>query len=482
MLTRMSISGGILIFLILVLRRFTVQKLPKRLFVLLWDIALLRLLLPVSIPVQLPANHVTTALRNAGNTAFVLHGNEIPISETASGHFDVPNILYLLWLLGTAVWSVVFAYRYRKECGKIKEALPLSPEEEKGLRTLVQIPGWVTLKKSDQILTPVSFGFIHPRILLSSVFPVTDRTQLKYVLTHELIHVKRMDNLRKLMMAAAVCMHWWNPAVWVMQYLYSRDLELSCDEKVVSYYGEDSKEEYALTLVALAQMKSSAYWFSSGFGKHAVKERIEAIMKFKKITVMTLAVAVLLAGPAITVFAKNTPKENVTKETFYDMESIAAEYGAFGVSYDAKEGHLMYKGQIIGYFRDEKSPDIYTDGDGIIGIIVKRDANNQITGLETVDVPRILSTTGDDVKFVTYTDEKDGKENGIVSALSYDSDGLTGTYHGKQIAGLYDCDTGMYFVSDEKEKKNSVYLKKKGEKLTEITKKEFNRLVKAAKK
>ena len=180
-------------------------------------------------------------------------------------------------------------------------------------------PGWVSLKKSDQILTPVSFGFIHPRILLSSVIPVTDRTQLKYVLTHELAHVKRMDYLRKLMMAAAVCLHWWNPAVWVMQYLYSRDLELSCDEKVVSYYGEDSKEEYALTLVALAQMKSSAYWFSSGFGKHAVKERIESIMKFKKTTVLTLAVAVLLAGTAITVFAKSTTTENLNKE---NMESM----------------------------------------------------------------------------------------------------------------------------------------------------------------
>ena len=140
MLARVSISGGILIFLILVLRFFTVQKLPKRLFVLLWDIALLRLLIPVSIPVRLPASHVTTAIRNAENSAFVFYGNEIQKTKAASGHFDVLNILFLLWLLGTAVWSVVFAYRYWKECGKIKEALPLSPKEENELRTLARIP------------------------------------------------------------------------------------------------------------------------------------------------------------------------------------------------------------------------------------------------------------------------------------------------------------------------------------------------------
>lgn len=434
MLIRMSISGGILIFLILVLRLFTVQKLPKRLFVLLWDIAMLRLLLPVSIPVRLPANHVTTALRNAGNTAFVLHGNEIPISETASGHYEIQNILFLLWLLGTAVWSVVFTYRYRKEYGKIKEALPLSPEDEKELRTLVQIPGWVTLKKSDQILTPVSFGFIHPRILLSSVFPVTDRTQLTYVLTHELVHIKRMDYVRKLMMAAAVCLHWWNPAVWVMQYLYSRDLELSCDEKVVSLFGEDKKEEYALTLLTLAQIKSSAFWFTSGFGKHAVKERIEAIMKFKKLTVMTLAAAVLLAGTAITAFAKNTTKENFTTETPDETKPTATEYVSNG------------------------------------------DADNQITGLEKTDDPMVYTVVAAGDKGV------DSNKEIMLSVLSYGSDGITGRYCGKQIAGLFDCESGMTFVMDTADEENSVYLKVKGKKLTEITKEEFNRLAKAAEK
>lgn len=458
MLTRMSISGGILIFLILVLRFFTVQKLPKRLFVLLWDIALLRLLFPVSIPVRLPASHVTTAIRNAENSVLVLHGNEIPIAEASSGHFKIQNILFLLWLLGTAVWSVVFAYRYWKECGKIKEALPLSQKEENELRTLARIPGWVSLKKSDQILTPVSFGFIHPRILLSSVIPVTDRTQLKYVLTHELAHVKRMDYLRKLMMAAAVCLHWWNPAVWVMQYLYSRDLELFCDEKVVSYYGEESKEEYALTLVALAQMKSSAYWFSCGFGKHAVKERIEAIMKFKKTTVLTLAVAVLLAGTAITVFAKNTTEVNLTTETPEDVEYV--------LNGDVDK-------QITGLEKTD-DPMVYTV---VTAGGEKADLSDFYDTISTEE-----GVSSDRKGFVTYQ-RVDGSDKEIMlSVLSYGSSGIAGSYYGKQIAGLYDCESGMTFVMDTSDEENSVYLKVEGKKLTEITKEEFDKLAKAANK
>lgn len=449
MLTRMSISGGILIFLILVLRFFTVQKLPKRLFVLLWDIALLRLLFPVSIPVRLPASHVTTAIRNAENSVLVLHGNEIPIAEASSGHFKIQNILFLLWLLGTAVWSVVFAYRYWKECGKIKEALPLSPKEENELRTLARIPGWVSLKKSDQILTPVSFGFIHPRILLSSVIPVTDRTQLKYVLTHELAHVKRMDYLRKLMMAAAVCLHWWNPAVWVMQYLYSRDLELSCDEKVVSYYGEESKEEYALTLVALAQMKSSAYWFSCGFGKHAVKERIEAIMKFKKMTVLTLAVAVLLAGTAITVFAKSATTENLNKENMESMvitpteevekaDSPELSDAAFVAS--LKEAVSNNKGA---RFSPKKA---VSENEGSWGSV-------KYESIDDGQIPR------------TYL-------------VTYNFKGKTGTYSGKAIYGLIDMDSGITFSMYTEDEKDSVYLRLDGDTITEITKEEYKKLVK----
>lgn len=68
---RMSIYGGGLILLILVLRFLAVHRLPKKLFVLLWDIALLRLLFPVSIPVRLvfsPVKKVTdTVIQKAGD-------------------------------------------------------------------------------------------------------------------------------------------------------------------------------------------------------------------------------------------------------------------------------------------------------------------------------------------------------------------------------------------------------------------------------
>lgn len=60
---------------------------------------------------------------------------------------------------------------------------------------------------------------------------------LRFVLEHEFVHVQRFDALSKLALIAAVCVHWFDPLVWVMYVLANRDLELSCDETVVHRFG-----------------------------------------------------------------------------------------------------------------------------------------------------------------------------------------------------------------------------------------------------
>ena len=50
MLLKMSLSGGILVIFIIILRRILNNRMPKRVFVLLWDIVILRLLIPFDLP------------------------------------------------------------------------------------------------------------------------------------------------------------------------------------------------------------------------------------------------------------------------------------------------------------------------------------------------------------------------------------------------------------------------------------------------
>ena len=80
-----------------------------------------------------------------------------------------------------------------------------------------------------------------------------DTQQLSYILQHEYIHIRRWDGLTKLLLTAAVCLHWFDPLVWVMYQLANRDLELACDETLLRQLGEGERTAYARTLIRLEE-------------------------------------------------------------------------------------------------------------------------------------------------------------------------------------------------------------------------------------
>jgi hypothetical protein len=155
----------------------------------------------------------------------------------------------------------------------------------------------------------MTYGIFKPVILFPKITDCQDETELRIVLTHELTHIKRFDVLTKWLLAAAVCVHWFNPLAWVMYVLANRDIEMSCDEKVVWTFGEQTclktmKSAYALTLIGLEETKSGFSPLCTNFAKNAIEERINSIMKIKKATLTGLIMAlVLVAGLTLTAFA-----------------------------------------------------------------------------------------------------------------------------------------------------------------------------------
>ena len=93
---------------------------------------------------------------------------------------------------------------------------------------------------------------------------------------------------------AALCIHWFNPLVWLMSYLLNRDIELVCDECVVGYLGECSKASYARTLIGMEERRSGPVPLSSGLCRTAAEERITAIMKYKKASRFSKLIALAL--------------------------------------------------------------------------------------------------------------------------------------------------------------------------------------------
>ncbi len=455
MLLKMSLSGGILILLIALVRMAALNKLPKRMIMLLWSVALLRLLVPAELPlawgIALPVVRAaediagkipaSAASQNAGmvadnggdtgrtyekNTRSFAGGSaEGSPNQTAEKNTDWKvggisdtgqNYTFYIWLAGAVTMLFILSALYIREYRKIREALPVEKESGEYLRKLARIPARVRLQVSDRIVSPVTFGIARPKIVLpkdllpgflppkallsGDLLPPENDGQLKFALIHEMVHIKRADNLRKMVMLLALCVHWFNPLVWLMYFLLNRDIELSCDEKVILLAGQEAKKEYAMALVNLAEKQYRFSMFSAGFGKNAVKERIVAIMNFKKITALGILCAVILTGMSVTVFAsggEGADAENTCAGTYAGTDggwsvnrSVAnsddfSEYARFGLSYDGELDRFLYEGKIVGYFYDEKSPGVYThltENDGEVFLIVKRDSDNKITGFE----------------------------------------------------------------------------------------------------
>lgn len=158
----------------------------------------------------------------------------------------------------------------------------------------------ISVRQSDCISTPLAYGFIHPVILLPKTIDWEDSKQLLYILEHEFIHIRRLDAATKLFLIAVVCLHWFNPIVWAFYFFANRDIELSCDETVIRHFGEDSKSEYAMSLIHMEEIKNAPMPFGTHFSRNTAKERITAIMNTRQPSVRTniLAVAFIISMTA----------------------------------------------------------------------------------------------------------------------------------------------------------------------------------------
>ena len=125
------------------------------------------------------------------------------------------------------------------------------------------------------------------------------------MLTHEYVHIRRFDAITKILFAAVLCIHWFNPLVWVMYVLANRDVELSCDAWVIRMMGAKNRSSYALMLIKMEERRNDMSALYSHFGKNAISERIEAIMKFKKTSTIACALALVLVVGATTAFANS---------------------------------------------------------------------------------------------------------------------------------------------------------------------------------
>ena len=328
-----SLSASVFIMAVVIIRALALHRLPKRTFLTLWGIVLCRLLIPLSVPTRYSifnlanvlVSHVSAADTTAAGMDFIRIGTAAQISTaTAPNAASTISPFTVVWLIGLSACALFFLVAHLRCRREYKTALPVESEfvaiwmREHPIRRNVKI------LQSDRVAAPLTYGILRPVVLLPKGTDWSDEPKLQYILTHEFIHVRRFDILAKLLLAAAFCIHWFNPFVWVMYVLANRDIELSCDEAVVRTFGETIRSDYALTLIDLAEMKSRVSPLVNNFSKNAIEERIISIMKIKKASVTVIVAAALIVAGTTTVFATVARNNTANSDSGEDSALTAA--------------------------------------------------------------------------------------------------------------------------------------------------------------
>ena len=320
-LFQMSVAGGVLILFIVVIRALAIHRLPKTTFLALWMIAALRLLLPFSIPltfnIHIGLDVFSDVVQKlpSGNIGFPIPGESRHAYDTgavvSSPAAERISIFVILWLVGVLLLALYFSISYLRSMRKFRMSVPDNTPYIREWLNAHQIVRPIEVRSSDLISSPLTYGILHPVILLPKKLDRNDQAALKYVLTHEYVHIRRFDAITKILFAAVLCIHWFNPLVWVMYVLANRDIELSCDAWVIRMMGEKNRSSYALMLIKMEERRNgmSALW--NHFGKNAISERIEAIMKFKKTSILACTLALALIAGATTAFAAARTDDNM---------------------------------------------------------------------------------------------------------------------------------------------------------------------------
>lgn len=341
----MSLTAS-LVILAICGARLLLRQAPKKFSYWLWAGAAFRLVCPFSFPAAFSLLALAPAAQTVAETGPLtevsyLPGAGLPAAAPGVGTADAAlpqaagagqalglwEMLGLVWLLGAAVLLIGALVAYLRVKGQVATAVKFAHN----------------VYECGAFRSPFVLGFFRPKIYIP--FGLEPR-QREHVLCHESAHIQRRDYLVKPLGFLLLAIHWFNPLVWLAFHLMSRDMEMSCDEKVLSQLGEEARREYSLSLLSIGSRRRFPAPNPLAFGETGVKERVVNVMKFrraKRWVTVAAAVAVVAVTAAC---AANPAGESLLPSA---SPASADSGGAGGTSsatlatgmYDEADQHLL---------------------------------------------------------------------------------------------------------------------------------------------
>ena len=355
-LLQMSFVGAVMILAIIVIRALAINLLPKKTFGVLWGIAVVRLLLPLSLPsvfsvYSLLRKYIPVIDAVKGSQAVLVLQTETPeqittIHNNLSSTANTVSVWAVIWAIGMLISVMVFAIAYWKCQQEFQTSLPVNNDFITKWLNSHQQKRTIAIRQSSRFSAPLTYGILRPVILVPTSTEWENTASLQYVLEHEYVHIRRFDSIKKIALIIVLCVHWFNPLVWAMYILANRDIELSCDEAVLRLFGENKKATYARVLISMEETRNGLTPLCNNFSKNAIEERITAIMKTKKTTICSLILASFIVAGTTTAFA--------TSANAQQAESVEQNKGIEVVS---KPDNVPQIADSFGvFFKDDGTP------------------------------------------------------------------------------------------------------------------------------
>lgn len=301
----MSLTAS-LVILAICAARLLLRQAPKKFSYWLWAGAAFRLVCPFSFPAAFSLLALAPAAQTVAETGPLtevsyLPGAGLPAAAPGVGAADAAlpqaagagqalglwEVLGLVWLLGAAALVIGALVAYLRVKGQVATAVKFAHN----------------VYECGAFRSPFVLGFFRPKIYIP--FGLEPR-QREHVLCHESAHIQRRDYLVKPLGFLLLAIHWFNPLVWLAFHLMSRDMEMSCDEKVLSQLGEEARREYSLSLLSIGSRRRFPAPNPLAFGETGVKERVVNVMKFRRAK-RWVTVAAAVAVVAVTAACAANP-------------------------------------------------------------------------------------------------------------------------------------------------------------------------------
>ncbi len=284
---------GSLVILVICLLRPLVKKGPKKFLCLLWMLAFIRLILPFQIETSLslqpkpevfskpqqiqsvevpqpitpaPVGQIAEESNHTAQPQFQQSHSVADIPEAPAVEPETPVSLMAvfgwIWISAASVFLVYSIWSYSRLRLLVQDAIRVRDAWE-----------------SEHIETAFILGFIRPKIYIPMGMDFQTR---RYILAHERTHLEKGDQWLKLFGYITLALHWFNPLVWVAYILLCKDIELACDERVVQFMDLAERKAYSSALLACSANHIHLTACPVAFGEVSVKERIKAVLHYKK--------------------------------------------------------------------------------------------------------------------------------------------------------------------------------------------------------